>query len=292
VEHAIAQGKGAEMNVLGRAPLEQQLAAYETTDKSARSQAKSIQMARRREASGHGDNSVRSVRRIIENTPASYWIRILDESLRQVQSHLKHDAHGMRVEHDPDMGLSRHDFCCLVADAYYHGWLVSTGMRISETAHVRLDLQYSDELRAKRESHLRAVDRKETPNTLPHECMVRERYVPLWLEQLFLEQARPFFMREWRPRARGRGRASRSSTSGSSSMPRADRTGARRKRRMARVEMRWLSTPDCSTFGAAGRPVPHALPRASAESSLLSRVSMRTTPFVLPWAIRSGRNSD
>ena len=197
VEHAIAHGSEAGLSTLGRAPLEQQRAAYETTYKSAREQAKSIQMARRREASGHGDNSVRSVRRIIENTPASYWIHVLDESLRQVQSHLRHDAHGVRLEHDPGMGLSRHDFCSLVADAYYHGWLVSTGMRISETAHVRLDLQYSDELRAKRESHLRSIDRKETPNTLPHECMVRERYVPLWLEQLFLEQARPFLMREW-----------------------------------------------------------------------------------------------
>lgn len=111
--------------------------------------------------------------------------------------HLKHDPRGVRLEHDPEAGLSRYDFFCLVADCYYHGWLVSTGMRISETAHVRLDLQYREELRAKRECHLRAVDRKDTRNTLSHECMVRERYVPHWLEQLYLEQARPFFMREW-----------------------------------------------------------------------------------------------
>lgn len=197
VEHAIARGNEEEVGRLGGTSLAQQQAAYESTYRSAREQAKTIEMARKREASGHGDNSVRSVRRIIEHTPAGYWIAILDESLRQVQSHLRHDARGVQLQHDLKAGLSRYDFYCLVADTYYHGWLVSTGMRISETAHVRMDLQYRDELRAKGEAHLRAVDRKETTNTLPHECMVRERFVPRWLEQLYLEQVRPFFMREW-----------------------------------------------------------------------------------------------
>lgn len=86
VEHAIAHAKDAEVAALGCGPLDRQKAAYESTYKSAREQAKSIEMARKREASGHGDNSVRNVRRIIENTPAGYWVQVLDESLRQVQS--------------------------------------------------------------------------------------------------------------------------------------------------------------------------------------------------------------
>lgn len=208
IEHAIARGTDANLTCLGTAPLTQQQAAYETTYKSAREQAKVIELSRGRESSGHGDNSVRNVRRIIESTPASYWIAVLDESMRQVQSHLRHDARGMRLEHDQGAGLTRYDFFCLVADTYYHGWLVTTGMRISETAHVRLDLQYDDDHRSRRIVNLRSVDRKETRNTLPHECMVRERFVPAWLEQLYLEQARPFFMDEWpsttTPRRKGR----------------------------------------------------------------------------------------
>ena len=206
IEHAIARGADAGLAGLGTAPLTQQQAAYETTYKSAREQAKAIELARKREPSGHGDNSVRSVRRIIENTPARYWIAVLDESMRHVQSHLRHDARGMRLEHDPGAGLTRYDFFCLVTDTYYHGWLVTTGMRISETAHVRLDLQYDDDRRSRRVVHLRSADRKETTNTLAHECMVRERFVPAWLEQLYLEQARPFFMQEWPVAAAGRGK--------------------------------------------------------------------------------------
>lgn len=207
IEHAIARGSEEWLAGLGTAPLAQQQASYETTYKSAREQAKAIELARKREPSGHGDNSVRSVRRIIKNTPASYWIAVLDESMRNVQSHLRHDARGMRLEHDPSAGLTRYDFFCLVADAYYHGWLITTGMRISETAHVRLDLQYNEERRSRRIVHLRSADRKETTNTLPHECMVRERFVPTWLEHLYLEQARPFFMQEWPVKAGSRGKA-------------------------------------------------------------------------------------
>ena len=80
VEHAVAGGKQADLPFLGAASLEQQRAAYEATYKSAREQAKTIESARRREASGHGDNSVRDVKRIIENTPAEYWVQVLDES--------------------------------------------------------------------------------------------------------------------------------------------------------------------------------------------------------------------
>ena len=170
--------------------------------RAAGSHAKTIKADRRRESSALGDNTVRDLPRLIRNTPAEFWIAILDEMLRQVQAQVEFSSDGrLRTIKAAD----RHQFFKLVANAYYHGCLVSTGMRISETAHIRLDIQYSVQLRNAplREAHLRAIDRKETVNTLPHETAIRDRYVPRWLEALYLDHARPFFMVEW-PGEKGR----------------------------------------------------------------------------------------
>lgn len=170
--------------------------------RAANSHAKTIKADRRRESSALGDNTVRDLPRLIRNTPAEFWITILDEMLRQVQAQVEFASDGavrtIRAQRP-------FQFYKLVADAYYHGWLISTGMRISETGHIRLDIQYSTEWRDAllREAHLRAIDRKETANTLPHETAIRDRYVPRWLEALYLEHARPFFMVMW-PREKGR----------------------------------------------------------------------------------------
>lgn len=164
--------------------------------RAAEANAKEIEAARMRESNAHGDNTVRDLPRLIRTTPASFWIALLDEMLREVQAQVEFsaDGHVLAIR-----AKNAHTFWKFVADAYYHGWLISTGMRISETGHVRLDLQYSPQLRGGklREAHLRAIDRKETQNTLPHETAIRDRYVPRWLEALYLERARPFFMREW-----------------------------------------------------------------------------------------------
>ncbi|MHB1168749.1 MAG: hypothetical protein ACYC28_05645 [Longimicrobiales bacterium] len=193
-DHRLLIQQGTDMEIAEKKLFE----AY----RAANSHAKTIKAQRRRESNALGDNTVRDLPRLIRNTPAEFWIAILDEMLRQVQAQVDFSpdgaVRGIRAENP-------HKFFKLVADAYYHGWLVSTGMRISETAHIRLDIQYSTEWReaALREAHLRSIDRKETANTLPHETAIRDRYVPRWLESLFLEQARPFFMVVW-PGEKGR----------------------------------------------------------------------------------------
>lgn len=175
------------------------LEAYNNT----RAKAKKLKEARSKETSGHGDRSVRDLKRIVKHTPASFWIRLLDHMLRDIQSQVVFgfDANGVRDVRElaPKAGTTLRDLHCLIADTYYHGWLISTGMRISETAHIRYDIQYTEEFRsgAVREAHLRAIDRKETANTVAHECAITERYVPRWLERLYEKQTRPFFMDVW-----------------------------------------------------------------------------------------------
>lgn len=191
-DHRLLIQQGADMEAAEKKLFE--------TYRAANSHAKTIKAQRRRESNALGDNTVRNLPRLIRNTPAEFWIAILDEMLRQVQAQVEFSSDG--VVHEV-RAKNLHRFFRLVADAYYHGWLVSTGMRISESAHIRLDIQYPAESRqaALREAHLRSIDRKETANTMPHETAIRDRYVPRWLESLFLEHARPFFMVVW-PRER------------------------------------------------------------------------------------------
>jgi hypothetical protein len=173
-----------------------------TAYRGSRTHAEEIEKARRRESKAHGTNTVRDLPRLIRNTPASFWVALLDEMLRQIQSHLLLNGDGVL---ELRRGISPYRFHSLVADAYYHGWLISTGMRISETGHVRLDIQYTELLRTRplRECRLRAIDRKDTSNTLPHETAIRDRFVPAWLEDLYLTHSRPFFMIDW-PREKER----------------------------------------------------------------------------------------
>lgn len=128
---------------------------------------------------GHRFTTEKDIRRIVENTPYTYWISLLDEMFRQIK---ELDARGRGNSY------SAHD---LVRDAYLHGILVSTAMRRSELCHIRLDVQYGPQDRAARRISLRAVDRK---NQKGHRVALRERYVPDWLEERYLGQTRPFFM--------------------------------------------------------------------------------------------------
>jgi len=167
-----------------------------TAAMAANETAKSIAKHRREKAhGGSGDNSVKSIVRIIENTPAQHWIAVLDDSLRLVRSMTKFNGDGKAV--GPAGLLTDYRYHSAVADTYYLAILVSTGMRIIETAHVRLDVQYTDVHRIRSQIALRSVDRKWTSSPRAHTCTVHERFVPRWLEDLYLEVTRPFFMVKW-----------------------------------------------------------------------------------------------
>jgi hypothetical protein len=246
--------------------------------RAASSHAKKIQKDRRRESAAFGDNTVRDLPRLIGNTDAAFWIALLDEMIRQVRAQVELSAEGQVLKVSAE---NQHTFFKLVGDAYYHGWLISTGMRICETGHVRLDVQYSPELRSGtiRQAHLRAVDRKDTPNTLPHQTAVRDRYVPGWLEELYLAHARPFFMQTWPALkghecqshewlfvdAKGRpyGCAGEAADGG-------DRDSMAFNSRLTRLRLRWQAR--CARVAAGlGRRLP-ALPRESANHAV--RIAM------------------
>jgi integrase len=147
----------------------------------------SLEKQRRESSNGHVSTTSKDIRRIIEQTPPTYWEGIQFELLRRIR-----EAKGTAT----DEGFRYHR---LVLLAFLLGLMISTGFRISEVSHIRLgiqangnDRQYSLRNRKERRIRLRACDRK---NRRRHSAFLRERYCPLWLEEEYLEQSRPFFLR-------------------------------------------------------------------------------------------------
>jgi integrase len=123
-------------------------------------------------------NDFKNIRRIIQNTPPSYWIglqRCLLEQMRRAKRERE------------DRGYAYHN---AVMNAFLLGALISTGCRIEELCHVRLDIQ-AKELRSTRIIRLRAVDRK---NGKDHDVLVQPEFVPDDLLEEYLDRARPWFM--------------------------------------------------------------------------------------------------
>ncbi len=123
-------------------------------------------------------NDFKNLRRIVQNTPPSYWIDLLRSMLERTRK-AKRD----REDHG-------YDYHNNVLNAFLLGVLISTGCRIEELCHVRLDIQGS-ELRTKRIIRLRAIDRK---NGKDHEVLLQSEYVPDDLLSEYLDRSRPWFV--------------------------------------------------------------------------------------------------
>lgn len=145
--------------------------------------------ARRTSDNGHGLTTSKDITRMVQQTPPQWWLRVLDDMLARIHTGWFDGRRGER-------------FLRLIEAAYLLGFLISTGLRRSELAHIRLgsyvsvkgeviDRQYGPRNRAQRIVRMRAVDRK---NQRQHRAALRDRFCPLWLEQLYLEHARPFFL--------------------------------------------------------------------------------------------------
>ena len=70
--------------------------------------------------------------------------------------------------------------------------ILATGMRWAEVCHVRLDLQFTPELRLKNEITLRAIDRK---NETRHTVSLPSNVLPRWLLSDFLLRVRPILLK-------------------------------------------------------------------------------------------------
>jgi hypothetical protein len=97
-----------------------------------------------------------------------------------------------------------YEFHELVLNAMLLGLLISTGCRIEELCHVRLDEQFNAANRAMRQIRLRAQDRK---NGSKHTVLVQPAFVPDDLLETYLTRTRPWLAARWaeNPSADARG---------------------------------------------------------------------------------------
>lgn len=151
--------------------------------------ADTLEEKRKKSGAGHVNTTCKDIVRMVQETPPQWWLQVLDSMLA-------------RVETGVAAGRTGAKFYGLVKNTYLLGFVISTGLRRSELAHIRIgsyvnpqgklvDRQYGPSNREKRVVKLRAVDRK---NQRQHSAGVRERFCPQWLETLYLETARPFFL--------------------------------------------------------------------------------------------------
>jgi integrase len=128
-------------------------------------------------------NTVKDLARIIRITPPDWYWDVHQAALELARRSLAEDG-------------SSQDHHLLIRDVYVWCLLLSTGMRGHELANVRIDLQYPEHERSKgagdRFIKLRKQDRK---NARAHTCVVRDLFVPGWLEAAFLDASRPWLMR-------------------------------------------------------------------------------------------------
>jgi hypothetical protein len=144
----------------------------------ARARADVFQDVRRKSGSGHRGTDLKDLHRIFRMTPPSFWM--------EVNRHLHATVQGWKGKR----GLRFHT---LVQNAFLHGFVVSTGCRLSETAWVRLSAGggYGPEEREQRLVRFEAWTRK---NSRSQSAYLRDSLVPKWLEKLYLEETRPFLL--------------------------------------------------------------------------------------------------
>lgn len=147
---------------------------------------KTLEEERAHSDRGHVGTTLKDIKNMMKNTPPSYWSDLQDELLRRV-----------REGHDADSDDFR--FHRTVLLTFLLGLMISTGFRIGETTHVRIGddregrpRQYGSDNRRSRWIKLRPKDRKYPRNQT---AFLRERYCPQWLESLYLERSRPFFLK-------------------------------------------------------------------------------------------------
>jgi len=124
-------------------------------------------------------NEMRDLKRMFRTTPPAWWISMLNALVAEVRE-------AKRTGKCESM-----DYHNLVLNTFTLGAYISTGFRDGELCHVRFDIQFAPDLRARRESTLRPIDRK---NGKEHTARLHAEYVPDDILEEYLESSRPFFM--------------------------------------------------------------------------------------------------
>lgn len=125
-------------------------------------------------------NTDKDLIRILQNTPAPFWIKLLDAALAKARQSVD------RLEAGETLTLPelRH-----IRNTYILGFFISTGFRLEELVLVQLGLQYVPEtlISGQRRINLRACDRK---NQKQHTAVLDPRFVPEWLENAYINHVR------------------------------------------------------------------------------------------------------
>lgn len=152
-----------------------------------RERAGNLQRSAEEFGSAANKNTQKDIAEIIRKTPPDWYWDVFQRSLELARRSLQTDGEG--EEHHR-----------LIRDVYAFGLLLSTGMRGQEMADVRLDLQYPEREWGKGGGdRVLTLHRKDRKNDRGHVCVVREVFVPGWLESAYLKQSRRWLMRNLRP---------------------------------------------------------------------------------------------
>lgn len=122
----------------------------------------------------------KDLQRLVESVPMA--------AVEQVHADALAEARGRSMRGDDSA-----EFHGLVADTFLNGVQLSVAARAQELTHVRLDIQYPlRQRRGDRMITLRGTDRKQGGGA--HFMFLLDKYVPRWLEDLYLERSRPYFV--------------------------------------------------------------------------------------------------
>lgn len=130
-------------------------------------------------------NTEKDVREIMERTPPRYWRAIQREFLREIEAGVK-------------AGRDNHKFHSTVLVAVIHGIILSTACRQNEPTHVRIGTgrhdHYDIEGQADQPNRVISLFKWDRKNGKALNVLLRDTYLPRWLEDFYLTVTRPFFI--------------------------------------------------------------------------------------------------
>ena len=164
---------------------DQQRAYLNSYDEAQGWAAEVAQEMEKRSPSAANSNSIKDIREVVRDTPPNYWIAILDGFLEEIRS-------AERSGHDEEYG-----FHSLVLAAVIHGLILSTGFRQAEPTHARFGSgpvdHYDREAQTGERDRVIRLFRWDRKNGRALNGVIRERYLPCWLEELYLQRTVRFF---------------------------------------------------------------------------------------------------
>jgi hypothetical protein len=162
---------------LDRTPLERELFASYRHAQVLCAQFKASRMKNSPQGSG---NTVKMLAEVIANTPSEMLVAVQDELLQKVRPLTK-------LTRPPSLSERS-----LIVATFFHGLLLSGGLRRGETTVLRLGIHVHPFLIADSPNRLRRQDRK---NKREHFFCFREAYTPAWFLEYYRDVVHPLLLK-------------------------------------------------------------------------------------------------